>query len=40
MNIPVEDWSPDFVIDESTGGVPGGMPPGTVYLYSFDMPAQ
>ncbi len=26
-----------FVIDETTGGVAGGMPPGTVYLYVFEL---
>jgi MYXO-CTERM domain-containing protein len=28
-------FDPEFVIDASTGGVAGGMPPGTVYLYVF-----
>jgi MYXO-CTERM domain-containing protein len=29
-------FSTDFVIDEATGGLAGGMPPGTVFLYVFD----
>ncbi len=31
--------SADLVIDETTGGVVGGMPPGTVYLYVFEHPS-
>ncbi|NTV54913.1 MAG: hypothetical protein HGA16_00210 [Candidatus Moranbacteria bacterium] len=34
-DIDIADYSTDFVIDESTGGEEGGMPPGTVYLYTF-----
>ncbi|HED53029.1 MAG TPA: hypothetical protein ENJ00_02355 [Phycisphaerales bacterium] len=30
----------DLVIGPNTGGVPGGMPPGTAYLYIFDLSAS
>ena len=30
-------YAPDFVVDENTGGVAGGMPPGTVFLYTFHL---
>ncbi|MBD3240333.1 MAG: hypothetical protein GF331_07085 [Chitinivibrionales bacterium] len=33
--IPLQHFSQDFVINENTGGTADGMPPGTVYLYTF-----
>lgn len=35
--IPVDNFSKDFVIDESTGGVAGGLPQGASYLYVFHL---
>jgi len=29
-------FSPDFVINEKTGGGPNGLPPGGVFLYVFE----
>ena len=32
-------FSPDFVIDENTGGESGGVPPGSIQLFVFDTSA-
>ncbi|NTV44156.1 MAG: peptidoglycan-binding protein [Candidatus Yonathbacteria bacterium] len=33
--IPTTAYASDFVINQTTGGEENGMPPGTVYLYTF-----
>lgn len=33
--LDAQGFTNPFVIDENTGGVPAGIPPGTVYLYVF-----
>lgn len=36
-DIDINNYSSDFVINENTGGGANGMPPGTVYLYTFEL---
>ncbi len=36
-DVEVVNFSSDFVIDEKTGGETGGLPPGTAYLYVFQL---
>ncbi len=35
-SIPLSAFSQRFVVDQTTGGAIGGMPPGSIYLYVFD----
>jgi hypothetical protein len=34
--VPVTAWKDGFAINASTGGGPGGLPPGAIYLYVFE----
>ena len=36
LDIDPTSFKPAFEITPATGGVPGGMPPGGVYLYVFE----
>lgn len=34
--IDTQYFQPDFTVNEQTGGVPGGLPAGSIYLYVFE----